>query len=88
MPSVGVDDSLDVGPEDCGGAGNVITRDEVRVNGVPDLLAFVVRGKPLNMHGCLEAACCSVLSVTELSKQLQQQGATVPQVVNTFCADW
>ena len=87
VPSLGVDDSLDVGPEDCDEAGNVIARDEVHVNGVPDLLAFVAHGKPLNMHGCVEAARRSVLRVTELSKQLRQQGATVPQVVNTFCAD-
>ena len=87
VPSVDVDDSLDVGPEDCDEAGNVITRDEVHVNGVPDFLAFVAHGKRLNMHGCVEAARRSVSRVTELSKQLRQQGATVPQVVNTFCAD-
>ena len=87
VPSVDVDDSLDVGPEDCDEAGNVITRDEVHVNGVPDFLAFVAHGKPLNMHGCVEAARRSVVRVTELSKQLRQQGATVPQIVNTFCAD-
>ena len=87
VPSVDVDDSLDVGPEDCDEAGNVITRDEVHVNGLPNFLAFVAHGKPLNMHGCVEAARRSVVRVTELSKQLRQQGATVPQIVNTFCAD-
>ena len=87
VPSVHVDDSLDVGPEDCDEAGNVITRDEVHVNGVPDYLASVAHGKPLNMHGFVEAARRSVVRVTELSKQLRKQGATVPQIVNTFCAD-
>ena len=87
VPSVDVDDSLDVGPEGCDEAGNVITWDEVHVNGVPDFLAFVAHGKPLNMHGCVEAARRSVVRVTELSKQLRQQGTTVPQVVNTFCAE-
>ena len=87
VPSVGVDDSLDVGPEDSDEAGNVITRDKVHVNEVPDVLAFGARGKPLKMHGRVEAARRSVLRVTELSKQFRQQGAMVPQVVNTFCAD-
>ena len=87
VPSADVDDSLDVGPEDCDEAGNVITRDEVHVNGVRDFPAFVAHGKPLNMQGCVEAARRSVSRVTELSKQLRQQGATVPQVVNTFFAD-
>ena len=57
------------------------------MNGVPDLHAFVAHGKPLKMHGCEEAAGRSVVRVTELSKQVRQQGATVPQIVNTFSAD-
>ena len=85
--SADVDDSLDVGPEDFDEAGNVIRRDEVQVNGVPDFLAFLEHGKSLNMHGCVEAACRSVVRVTELSGLLKQQGATVSQIVNTFCAD-
>ena len=40
VPSVDVDDSFDVGPEDCDEAGNVVTRNEVPVNGVADFLAF------------------------------------------------
>ena len=57
------------------------------MNGVPHLLAFVGHGKPLNMHGCVEAACHSVVCVTELSGLWKQQGATVPRIVNAFCAD-
>ena len=40
VPSAGVDDSLDVGPGDGDEAGNVLTRDKVPVNGVPDFLAL------------------------------------------------
>ena len=69
VPSVDVDDCLDVGPEDSDEAGNVITRDEVHVNRVPDFLAFVAHGKPLNMHGCVEAARRSVSRVTEVRKR-------------------
>ena len=87
VPSADVDDSLDVGLEDCDEAGNVTTQEEVHVNGVPDFLAFAAHGKPLNMHGCAEAARRSVVRVTELSGLLKQQGATVPQIVNTLCAD-
>ena len=57
------------------------------MNGVPDFLAFVAHGKLLNVHGCVEAARRSVVPVTELSGLLKQQGATVPPIVNTFCAD-
>ena len=57
------------------------------MNRAPDFLAFVAHGKPLNMHGCVEAARRSVVHVTELPGSLKQQGATVPQIVNTFCAD-
>ena len=66
VPSAGVDESLDVGPGDGDEAGNVLTRDEVRVNGVPDFLAFLAHGKPLNMHGCVEAALRSVVHLTEV----------------------
>ena len=85
--SVDVGDSFDVGLEDCDVSGNVIKGDEVHVNGVPDFLAVVADRKPLNMHGCVEAARRSVVWVTELSKQLRQQGANLPQIVNTVCAD-
>ena len=87
VPSADSDDSLDVGPEDCDEAGNVNTRDEVHVNGVPDFLAFAAHCKPLNIHGCVEAGRRSVVRVTELSGLLKQQGATVPQIVNTFYTD-
>ena len=86
VPSADDDDSLDVGPENCDEAGNVITQDEVHLNGAPNFLAFVAHGKPLNVHYCVNAACRSVVRVTEFSR-LKQQGATVPQIVNTFCAD-
>ena len=85
--SMDEDDSLDVVPEDCDDAGNVITQDEVHVSGVPNVLAFVANGKAMNMHGCVEAARCSVVRVTELSVLLEQQGAIVLQIVNTLCAD-
>ena len=87
VPSADVEDSLDAGPEDCDEAGNVITCDEVHVEGVPHFPAFVAHGKALNVHGCVEAPCRSVVRVTELSRLWKQQGATVPQIVNTFCAD-
>ena len=86
-PSADVGDSLDVGPKDCDEAGNGLTRDGVHVSGVPDFLAFVAHGKPLNMHGCWEAARRSLVRVTVLSGLLKQQGATVPHIVHTFCAD-
>ena len=87
VPSTDVDDSLDVGPDEFDEAGNDITRDEVHVNGVPDFLAFVAHGKPLNMHGCVQAARRFEVRVTELSELFKQQGATVPQVMNNFCAN-
>ena len=85
VPSV--DNSLDVGLEDCHEASNVIPRDEVHMNGVPDFLLSVAHGKPLSMHCCVEAARRSLVRVTKLSGLLKQQGATVRQFVNTFCAD-
>ena len=88
VPSADVADSLDVDHEDCDEAHNVITRDEVQVNGVPDVLAFLAHGKPLYTHGSVEAACHSVVHVTELSGLLKQQAAIVPQIVNTFCANF
>ena len=87
VPSADLDDSLDVCPEDCDEGGNVITRDEGQVNGVPEFFAFVAHGKPLNMHGCVEAARHSLVRVTELSGLLKQQGATIPQVVTTLCVN-
>ena len=87
VPSMGGDNSLDVGREDCYEAGNVITVDEVRLNVLPDFLAFVAHGKPLNMHRCVQVGRRSVVRVTELSGLLKQQGAIVPQIMNAFCAD-
>ena len=86
VPSSGVDDSFDVSPGDGDEAGNVLTRDEVRVNGVPDFLAFVAHGKLLDMHCCVEAALRSVVHLTEILGLLKQQGATVPPIGNTFSA--
>ena len=73
--------SLDVAPEDCDEASNVITWDQVHVNQVPDFLA------PLNMHGCVEEARHSLMRWTELSGLLKQQEGTVPLIANSFCAD-
>ena len=87
VSSADLADSLDVGTEDSDEKSNVIARDEVQMSGVPDFLAFVAHGRPLNMHGCVEAARCFVARVTEVLGLLKQQGATVPEIVNTFCAD-
>ena len=54
---------------------------------VPGFLSFVAHRKPLNMHGSVEAAGRRVVGVTKLSALLKPQGATVPQIVHTFCAD-
>ena len=85
--SAGVDDSVGGCLDDCDEAGNVITRDGVCASRTPEFLAFVADGKPLNMHGCAEAAHRSVVRVTELTGLSKQQGATVPEIVNTFWAD-
>ena len=77
VPSADVADSLDVVPDDCGKAGNVMGQEEVQVNGVPHFVVFVAHGKPLNMHGCVGAGRRSVVRVTEPSGLLKQQGATV-----------
>ena len=87
LTSADVCDPLDVGAADCDEAGNVVRRNEVHVNGVPDFLAFVAHGKPLNMHGCSEAACRSVVRVTKMLGFVKQQGATVRRIVNSFCAN-
>ena len=57
------------------------------MNDAPILLAFVADGKQLSIHGYVEAACCSVVCLTELSGLLKQQGATAPQIVHTLRAD-
>ena len=66
--SADVADFLDVGAEDCDGAGNVITQEEVHVNTVPDFPALVAHDKLPNLHGCVETACWSVALVTEVSE--------------------
>ena len=68
VPSADVADFLDVGAEDCDGAGNVITQEEVHVNTVPDFPALVAHDKLPNLHGCVETACWSVALVTEVSE--------------------
>ena len=82
-----MDNSFDVGLEDCDEVGNVVTQDELHVNGVPDFLAFEAHGKLLNIHGFLEAARRCLVRVTALSGLLKPQGATVPQMVKAFCVD-